>query len=144
MLTLVGFEPGTSGLLPCMAELDWLKSPGKRKVPGSNPTEGNNIFFMSEKLLIFSTVQWYLKCKIHILMDLKIQDFNPTFWSLEMIWAFDQTHERISKSQCKRFSPSFEEEGEKATNIGFLPRYDLAWWSQSEAWLESLVFLSPK
>ena len=57
-----------------MAELDWLKSPGKRKVPGSNPTEGNNIFFMSEKLLIFSTVHWYLKCKIHIWMNPKIQD----------------------------------------------------------------------
>ena len=77
---------------------------------------------MSEKLLIFSTVQWYLKCKIHILMDPKIQDLTQLFEALDL----SQTHERISKSQCKRFSPSFEEEGEKATNIGFLPRYDLA------------------
>ena len=64
-----------------MAELDWLKSPGKREVPGSNPTEGNNMFFMSEKLLIFSTVQWYLKCEIHIFNGPQNTGFNQTFWS---------------------------------------------------------------
>ena len=45
----VGFELGTSQILD--ATVIW------GSIPDSNPGEGNSIFFMSEKLLIFPTVE---------------------------------------------------------------------------------------